>query len=317
MLDEFINTDNVKRQWIGFFDRYDYNDQINKLRSDYPDIKSLYISYNDLSGYSSEFIEGLMKDPYDYLAIGETYIKEKLRITHTKVGRINIRLEDIPEITEIKYDIRNVRSSNVNSYISINGIICKNTEVLPRLQNAAFKCPACGSITIVPEDTQKLFEPTVCPQCGWNKSRLKLMPEESEFVDTQKLEIQENPDTIDSISQPQRITLIIEDDITGKLYSGDRVTVSGILKIDEKHIGNVMLTEFNKYLYVNNFKKEQDNSGKIKGNKKLSTDAPVSHQDEYYLSADTVRKLNSVIPGGKTLNQKINALLDEYEHLTK
>ena len=81
MINQDIEADNIKRQWVDFFDRYDYNDQINKLRSDYPEVKSLYISYNDLSGYSSEFIEGLMKDPYYYLTIGEFYISDYTHIT--------------------------------------------------------------------------------------------------------------------------------------------------------------------------------------------------------------------------------------------
>ena len=266
MISQDIEADDIKRQWIGFFDQNDYNDQINKLRSDYPDVKSLYISYSDLTGYSSEFVEALMMDPYYYLTIGEFYIKETLGITNNKVRRLNIRLINVPDISGIKYEIRNVRSTNVNSYISINGIIRKNTEVLPRLQNAAFKCPACGELTIVPEDIQKLFEPTACQACGWNKGKLKLIPEESEFVDTQKLEIQENPDSIDGTSQPQRITLIIEDDITGKIYPGDRVTVYGILKADEKHIGNTMLTEYSIYLNVNNFRKETRDFEEIKIN---------------------------------------------------
>jgi replicative DNA helicase Mcm len=266
MYNQNIEADNIKRLWIDFFDRYDYNDQINRLRSDYPEVKSLYISYNDLSSYSSDFIERLMKEPYDYLTVGENYIKETLGITYNKVRRVNIRIENIPDINGIKYDIRNVRSSNVNSYISINGIIRKNTEVLPRLQYAAFKCPACGEFTTVPEDIHKLYEPTVCQACGYNKGKLKLVPEESEFVDSQKLEIQENPDTIDGTSQPQRLTVIVEDDITGKIYPGDRVTIYGILKADEKHIGNTMLTEYDLYLNANNFKKETRDFEEIKIN---------------------------------------------------
>ncbi|WP_337860171.1 minichromosome maintenance protein MCM [Ferroplasma sp.] len=266
MFNTSIEADNIKRQWIDFFDRYDYNDQINKLRSDYPEIKSLYVSYNDLSGYSSDFIEGLMKSPYDYLTIGENYIKETLGITYNKIRRINIRIENIPDINGIKYDIRNVRSSNVNSYIAINGIIRKNTEVLPRLQNAAFKCPACGEFTTVPEDIHKLYEPKICQACGYDKGKLILVPEESEFVDSQKLEIQENPDSIDGTSQPQRLTIIFEDDITGKIYPGDRVTIYGILKADEKHIGNTMLTEYDLYLNANNFQKETRDFEEIKIN---------------------------------------------------
>ncbi len=266
MINPDIETDDIKRKWNIFFDEYDYNDKINKLRSYYPDEKSLYISYNDISSYSSEFTENLMKDPYTYIIIGEEYIRESIGLYNNKIKRINIRLEDVPDITGIKYEVRDVRSSNVGTYISISGIIRKNTEVLPRLERAAFKCPACGEFTYVNEDYQRLAEPAACEHCGYNKGKLKLVPEESEFVDTQKLEIQEDPDTIDGTSQPQRLTIIMEDDITGRIYPGDRVTVYGILKADQKRIGNIMLTEFNIYLDANNFKKETKDFENIKIN---------------------------------------------------
>ncbi len=266
MINPDIETDEIKHKWNTFFDEYDYNDRINKLRSYYPDEKSLYISYNDISSYSSEFTESLMRDPYTYITIGEEYIRENIGLYNNKIKRINIRLENVPDITGIKYDVRNVRSSNVGTYISISGIIRKNTEVLPRLERAAFKCPACGEFTYIGEDYQRLSEPAVCDHCGYNKSKLKLVPEESEFVDTQKLEIQEDPDSIDGTSQPQRLSVIMEDDITGTIYPGDRVTVYGILKADQKRIGNIMLTEFNIYLGANNFKKETKDFENIKIN---------------------------------------------------
>ncbi len=266
MINTDVETDEIKRKWNIFFDEYDYNNKINQLRSYYPDEKSLYVSYNDISSYSSEFAENLMKDPYTYIKICEEYIRESIGLYNNKIKRINIRLEDIPDITGIKYEIRDVRSSNVNTYISINGIVRKNTEVLPRLERAAFMCPACGELTYVKEDYQRLAEPSICDHCGYNKSKLKMVPEESEFVDTQKLEIQEDPDNIDGTSQPQRLTVIMEDDITGKIYPGDRVMIYGILRADQKRIGNIMLTEFNLYLDANNFKKETKDFENIKIN---------------------------------------------------
>ncbi len=58
----------------------------------------------------------------------------------------------------------------------------------------------------------------------------------------------------------------MEDDIAGKVFPGDRVTIYGILKADQKHIGTIMLTEFNIYLYANNYKKETKDFEDIKIN---------------------------------------------------
>ncbi len=282
MINSDIEADTIKKRWLEFFDQYDYDGQINNLRSIYPDEKSLYISYHDISSFDSEFTDNLMDDPVRYLEIGENYIRESIGLYNNKAKRIDIRLIDVPDINGIKYEIRNVRSSNVGTFISISGIIRKNTEVLPRLERAAFKCPACGELTHIQEAYQRLLVPILCDNCGYNKGKLKLIPEESEFVDTQKLEIQENPDNIDGTSQPQRITVIMEDDITGKIFPGDRVTIYGVLKADQKHLGNIMLTEFNIHLYANNFKKETKDFENIQINdederniKKLSKDPDI------------------------------------------
>jgi len=250
-----IEANEIKRKWNIFFDKYNYNDKINKLRSCYPDEKSLYISYNDINDFDPEFAENLMNEPYNYLKIGEEYINENIGLYNNKTKKINIRLEDIPDTTGIKYKIKDIRVANMGKFIAITGIIKKSNEVLPRLERAAFMCPACDELTYVKED-YILKEPYMCDHCGYNKSKLKLVPEESEFVDTQKLEIQDYYDNIDDTPKPQKLTVIMEDDIVGKLCPGNMVTIYGILLGEQKRIRNIMLTEFNRYLYANNFKKE-------------------------------------------------------------
>ncbi len=251
---EQAEIDIIIKKWADFFDIYDYESDINRLRERYPDERSLYISYKDLSSFDIDFADNIRKDPVTYLSAGETYLKSYIGKTREKINRLNIRLKDIPE-RNFKYDIRNVRSTNVDTFISVTGIIRKNTEVLPRLDVAAFRCPNCGAINAETEYYRKMNEPTNCHSCNYH-GKFILEIDQSTFIDTQKLEIQENPDTLDGTSQPQRMTVIMEDDITGKIFPGDRVTIYGILKADQKFIGSIKLTEFNIFLYANNFKKE-------------------------------------------------------------
>jgi replicative DNA helicase Mcm len=172
---------------------------------------------------------------------------------------VNIRLVDLPA-KDIDTDIRNIRSYHVGTLISVNGIIRKNTEVLPRLQNAAFECAVCGTINYVRQERGRQDEPVRCrnEECGLDrtKTRFKLLTGESEFVDIEKIEIQENPETLEGGAQPQRITVILEDDLTGKLFPGDRVIIDGILKAEQKRAGPALLTEFSVYLYTINYRKE-------------------------------------------------------------
>lgn len=261
-----IEVDTVRALWEGFFDQFEYRDRINKLSELYPDEKSLYISFREITDYNNEFSSNLIEYPEIYLSIGESVIREDIypaRINDSR--RVNIRLLEVPE-QDVQYEIRNIRSQNVGKLISVSGIIRKNTEVLPRLQIAAFVCSACGEINNVPQDRGRLDEPSRCQHCDTEKpkTRFKLDTSESEFVDVQKIEIQENPETLDGGAQPQRITVILEDDITGRIFPGDRVTIYGVLKAEQKRAGAVPLTEFNIYVYCVNFKKDSKEVESVK-----------------------------------------------------
>ncbi|AKA49651.1 ATPase [uncultured archaeon] len=261
-----MEVDTVRALWEGFFDQFEYRDRINKLSELYPDEKSLYISFREITDYNNEFSSNLIEYPEIYLSIGESVIREDIypaRINDSR--RVNIRLLEVPE-QDVQYEIRNIRSQNVGKLISVSGIIRKNTEVLPRLQIAAFVCSACGEINNVPQDRGRLDEPSRCQHCDTEKpkTRFKLDTSESEFVDVQKIEIQENPETLDGGAQPQRITVILEDDITGRIFPGDRVTIYGVLKAEQKRAGAVPLTEFNIYVYCVNFKKDSKEVESVK-----------------------------------------------------
>lgn len=248
----------LKNQWYQIFDLFGYMGKINKLSTVYPEEKSLYISFRDVSEFDNDFSLALTMDPETYLGIGEEVVKDYITAQRrNSAKRVNLRLVDVPD-KGIKIDIRNIRSQNIGNLISISGIVRKNTEVLPRLQVAGFVCQNCGEITYMMQDRGRLDEPSRCEFCevDRNKARFKVRLEESEFVDVQKIEIQENPETLDGGSQPQRITVVLEDDLTGKIFPGDRITINGTIKAEQKRAGSVLLTEFDIYLFAINFKKD-------------------------------------------------------------
>ncbi len=255
-----MTSEHIEELWRQVFERYDYMEKIVKLKDFYPDEKSLQVSFRHISEYSNEFAETVINNPLAALEIGESIIStflEKLRDSDSR--RVNIRLTELPE-RDVKMEIRDIRSDRIGKLLSISGIIRKRTDVLPRLQNAVFQCSICAEKTVEPQQRGRLEEPNRCsnPECDADrqKAKFKLIEDESEFVDVQKLEIQENPETMDGGTQPQRISVVMEDDITGRVEPGDRLIVDGVLLADQKRVGAVLLTEFNTYVYSVNFRKE-------------------------------------------------------------
>ncbi|GGM74059.1 ATPase AAA [Thermogymnomonas acidicola] len=249
----------VMETWDRFFLKYGYRDQISKIGSEYPDTKTLYVSYRHISEFDSNFSSLILEYPEVVLSLGEQLIREEYISPGKKVKnrRFNIRLTEI-NLRETLHEIRDLRASHVGKLVSVTGIVRKNTEVMPRLYYASFQCSNCGHVMRIRQERGRLEEPQVCEGCGEDrhKVRFRLDLSDSEFVDSQKIEIQENPETLEGGAQPQRITIILEDDITGKIFPGDRVTVDGILKAEQKRAGNTLLTEFYTYIYAINYRKE-------------------------------------------------------------
>ncbi|MCK5112529.1 MAG: minichromosome maintenance protein MCM, partial [Thermoplasmatales archaeon] len=145
--------------------------------------------------------------------------------------------------------IRKIRANHLGKYTAIEGLVKKVTEVRPKLQVAAFQCQKCGAVIKIDQEEDILKEPSECYEdqggCG-RISSFKLLMDLSTFIDSQKIEIQENPEGLRGGAQPERISAYLEDDLVGMLAPGDRVIVNGILHSQQRRRGPLRLTSFNK-----------------------------------------------------------------------
>ncbi|MEM4110416.1 MAG: minichromosome maintenance protein MCM, partial [Thermoplasmata archaeon] len=124
----------------------------------------------------------------------------------------------------------------------------------PRLVNGAFECSACGHINYKEQESENLEFPAYCEGCGKKKgeTKFKLQEEFSVFLDSQKIEVQENPEDIRGGEQPQRLQVYLEDDLTGIVVPGDRIRVTGILKTRPRGTKQFPSVVFDIYLYAIN-----------------------------------------------------------------
>ncbi len=247
----------IKAIWLDFFATTDYGKEIIRIPDQYPDVRSLYVNYDDIVTYSIDhadgFAEDILEHPDVYLEIGEMAISEYLESSI----KVHLRISHIPEKDRIG-EIRKLRTAHLGKFVSIRGIIRRATEIRPRLKVGAFRCSNCGGITKVIQESMRLTEPIKCAVCGKTKPKVKFKLEfsESVFEDYQVVEIQDMPESLRGGEQPQRITAILEDDIAAMVVPGDRVILNGILRAKEYRVQNVKSTEFRMYLDVNSVDKE-------------------------------------------------------------
>src|SRR5437762_1752863 len=178
-----------------------------------------------------------------------------------EAAQIHLRVKALPR--DRRVPIRDLRAKHLGQYIAVEGLVRKSTEVRPRVTDALFQCLRCGTIIKEPQDGQTFREPLECyeEQGGCKRSasatKFRLMTETSMYLDTQKLEIQESPEGLRGGEEPQRLTLYLEDDLTGRIAPGERVIMSGVLRSIQKGRPGAKSTLFDIFMDVNSVEKEQ------------------------------------------------------------
>ena len=184
----------------------------------------IYLDFMKLTEFSNPLSNEILSNPEETLRLVELAIEES-----GLVKNVRVRLSNLPKGQEIK--VRNIRSKHLDEMIVIEGIIRQASDVRPQVVNAKFECPSCGTIISVLQIEKKFREPSRC-SCG-RRGGFKLISKE--MVDTQRLVIEESPESLSGGEQPKRINVFVKEDLVEpkmeeKTTPGSRIKVIGILK---------------------------------------------------------------------------------------
>jgi replicative DNA helicase Mcm len=240
-----FRDEDLVAQWQKFYEEK-CKSEIETAAMSYPDKRSLFFDYWKIDKYDPKLAELLLDQPYKAIYNAEEALRNIDVASEQKI-KLHFRVVNLSETNKII--IRKIRANHLGKMMAIDGLVKKRTEVRPKLQIGAFQCQKCGAIMRVEQEEDILKEPSECYEdqggCG-RVSSFKLMPTLSHFVDSQKIEIQENPEGLRGGAQPERISVYLEDDLVGEIAPGDRVVVNGILHSTLRRRGTYRLTSFDK-----------------------------------------------------------------------
>ncbi|WP_247010292.1 LAGLIDADG family homing endonuclease [Halorientalis litorea] len=226
-----------------FYRNY-YRNEIGDLAQKYPnEKKSLYVDWQKLYRFDPDLADDYRNHPEQF----QDYAEEALRLydlpVDVKLGQAHVRVQNIPETTEI----REIRADHRGMLISVQGIVRKATDVRPKVTTAAFECQRCGTLTRIPQAAGDFQEPHECQGCE-RQGPFRINYDQSEFVDAQKLRVQESPEGLRGGETPQNIDVNVEDDITGEVTAGDHVRVTGVLNLDQRETRGEKSPMFDVYM---------------------------------------------------------------------
>ncbi len=217
---------NTSARWEKFFNRY-YLGDILALANEYPEKRSLYVDFVNIEKFDPDMAEELLEHPNRVFEVAEGALRNFALPIEKTLSSAHLRVMNLPQ----KVSIRDLRSIHISKLIAIEGLVRMATEVRPKLLVAAFECNGCHETMYITQADGRFVEPYVCKneECG-RKGPFKIKLTDSEFVDAQKLRVQESPEDLRGGEQPQTLDINTEDDLAGIVSPGDHVVLTGVLR---------------------------------------------------------------------------------------
>lgn len=206
-----------------FFDLH-YKTKIHEVIS--KGVRSLAVDFRDLAKFDPELAEHLLSQPEDTL---DELLLSLEQFNLQQIVPLRVRLNNLPESQKIK--IRDIRSEHLGKMITMEGIVRQASNVRPQVISARFECPSCGNVITIPQIEQRFREPFRC-SCG-KRGRFKVIGRE--LVDTQRLVVEESPETLEGGEQPKRLSVFLREDLVEpkmekRTTPGAKISIAAIIK---------------------------------------------------------------------------------------
>jgi len=230
MTEEEIIVSGPQERFQDFLKSEKYRERISQMSV--AGKTSLIVDFDDLLAFDSTLAQSIQETPDEYLKHANNAALAQLQIEDPeyagKIEIVNVRLRGLPVTTPM----RNIGSEHIGKLIMLEGIIVRATPASPMITRAAFKCRRCGTITYVNQTGQFIRAPFKCsdPTCS-RTGAFELVQENSEFIDSQQMRIQERPEDLPPGQLPRWINVdIVGRDMVDIARPGDHVSIVGIVR---------------------------------------------------------------------------------------
>ena len=199
---------------------------------------SIIIDFEDLMAADSELAENLRKKPDEYLQYASRAAYNQLQIEDPEyaeqIEKVEVRIRELPEATSL----RALGSEHIGKLVMVEGIVVRATPVRPMVMRAAFKCKRCETIQFIDQTGSFLRAPVRCsdPTCG-RTGPFEFIQEQSTFIDSQDIRIQERPEDLPPGQLPRALTVkLVGKDLVDVARPGDHVSIVGIARASAPRI---------------------------------------------------------------------------------
>ncbi|MDE1815402.1 MAG: minichromosome maintenance protein MCM [Thaumarchaeota archaeon] len=213
---------------------YKYVEEIDQMMS--KKTQYIVVDYNDLVLYPE--IESVFNtDPDEILHAFSGAIKDILKERFSQYAEkirhdIRARISNYPA----QRSLREVNAEVIGKMISVSGMVVRSSEIKPLAKELVYICPEGHQTKRIQEKGLEFKEPLKCDNGKCTHRDLDLNPEQSKFIDFQMVRLQELPEDLPPGQLPHYLDVTVLQDLVDNARPGDRVILTGIVRIEQEHI---------------------------------------------------------------------------------
>src|SRR6187551_1068954 len=188
------------------------------LDTNKPDLTKLITDTPDemFDAFNKAVYSILREIHYDYAQ----EIKDKIKV---RIGNYSVQK-----------GLREINAEVINKLISVPGMVVRTSEIKPLAKKIAYACLNCNTLNEAQLKGLTLKKPMRCTQCS--EKELEMDPENSYFTDFQLVRLQELPEDLPAGQLPHYVEVTVMDDLVDRCRPGDRVLLTGIVRIEHEQI---------------------------------------------------------------------------------
>jgi replicative DNA helicase Mcm len=193
---------------------------------------SLIADFEELLAVETALAESILERPDEYLEHANHAALAQLQIEEPeyaeRVETITVRFRGLPGSTPL----RALGSKHIGKLVMVEGIVVRASPARPLVMQAAFRCKRCGTVSHIPQSGPFLTAPPACgdPACR-RRGPFDFVQEESKFIDSQDIRIQERPEDLPPGQLPRWLDIkLLGRDLVDVARPGDHVSVVGVVR---------------------------------------------------------------------------------------
>jgi DNA replication licensing factor MCM4 len=195
------------------------------------EIYILNIDGSHLQSFDRQLYTALVNYPTEIIPIMDSVTTQVYLEIYSNYSeaRPNVFLQVRITSLVTKSRIRDLNPSDIDKLISITGITIRNSDIVPEMKEAYFKCAVCSKVEVSMLQRSKITEPNECNNCK-SKFSFDLVHNRSVYLDKQHVKLQETPEHMPEGETPLTVHLCCYDELVDFVKPGDRCEIVGIFR---------------------------------------------------------------------------------------